>query len=61
MNHPGIQIDILPAQAQQLRPAQPGQQIEDDRRSPLDWLRLEQLEHPLRIRLIQIPGLMSCH
>ena len=58
-DHPIIQVDILPAQAQQLRPAQAGEQIEDDGRSPLDRLVLEKLKHTLCVRFVQVPGLVA--
>ena len=58
-DHPIIQVDILPAQAQQLRPAQAGEQIEDDGRPPLDRLVLEKLKHTLCVRLVQVPGLVA--
>ena len=53
-----VQIDVLPAEAQQLRPAQAGEQVENDRCPPLDRLVLKQLQHPLGVWLVQVSGLV---
>ena len=49
-----IQIHVRPAQAQELCPAQAGEQVKGDHRPPKDLLLLKQLQQTAGVRLIQI-------
>ncbi len=54
-----VQVYVLPAEAQQLRPAQAGKKVEGDGGPPLDRLSLQQLQEPPGVVLLQIGRLMA--
>ena len=57
MQHAGIEIYVLPAEAKKLRATEAGKQIKGNGRTPLDRLLQEKLEHSPCFRLIQISRL----